>query len=182
MSKILCRVNQRQLTATRLIASTIIRRSELKTPVQEWGWSYLLRQKALGRPISPHLTIYQPQLTWMVSGFHRVSGCVMAGVLLFGGVGFAALPFNFTQFVEYVRSWHIPAVITSAFKFVVAFPIVFHTLNGIRFIGFDLAKGVDNIKAIYKSGYLVLALSAIIATAVVINAWPSNQYHGSKKY
>ncbi|KAJ1351720.1 Succinate dehydrogenase cytochrome b560 subunit, mitochondrial [Parelaphostrongylus tenuis] len=184
MSRLLCRrITPGQFTAgRRLIVTTIARRSEVKTPVQEWGWAYLQRQKALGRPIAPHLTIYQRQLTWMVSGLHRVTGCVMAGVLLFGGIGFAVLPFNFTQFVEYIRSWHIPAVITSAFKFIIAFPIIFHSLNGIRFLGFDLAKGVDNTAAIYKSGYLVLALSTIIAAFVVFNAWPSNQSHATKRH
>ncbi|KAK6745245.1 hypothetical protein RB195_011766 [Necator americanus] len=183
MSRILCRVTPRQVMTSRLIASTLVRR-DVKTPIQEWGWAYLMRQKKLGRPISPHLTVYQPQLTWMVSGLHRVTGCVMAGVLLFGSIGFAALPFNFTQFVEYIRSWHIPPIITSVFKFVIAFPIIFHTLNGIRFIGFDLAKGVDNTKAIYKSGYLVLGLSAIIAAAVVVNAWPKQccEEHTAKKH
>ncbi|PIO70665.1 putative succinate dehydrogenase, cytochrome b556 subunit [Teladorsagia circumcincta] len=175
MGKVLCRVTPRQLMTSRLIATTMVRR-DVKTPIQEWGWAYLQRQKALGRPIAPHLTVYKPQLTWMVSGAHRVTGCAMACVLLFGGVGFALLPFNFTQFVDYIRSWHIPPVITSAFKFVIAFPIIFHTLNGIRFIGFDLAKGVDNTAAIYRSGYLVLALSFIIAVAVVINAWPTNKH------
>ncbi|KHJ85741.1 succinate dehydrogenase cytochrome b subunit [Oesophagostomum dentatum] len=111
----------------------------------------------------------------MVSGFHRISGCVMAGTLLFGGVGFALLPFNFTQFVEYIRSWNLHPVITSVFKFIIAYPIAFHTLNGIRFIGFDMAKGVDNIGQIYKGGYLVLALAAIIAAYAVFNAWPTNK-------
>ncbi|KAK5971963.1 hypothetical protein GCK32_003119 [Trichostrongylus colubriformis] len=171
MGKVLCRVTPRQLMASRLIASSMVRR-DVKTPIQEWGWTYLQRQKALGRPIAPHLTVYKPQLTWMVSGFHRVTGCAMAGVLLFGGVGFALLPWNFTQFVDYIRSWNIPPVITSVFKFIIAYPIIFHTLNGIRFLGFDLAKGVENTKAIYRSGYLVLALSFIISAAVVINAWP----------
>ncbi|XGW14947.1 hypothetical protein V3C99_000883 [Haemonchus contortus] len=171
MGKVLCRVTPRQLMTSRLIASSMLRR-DVKTPIQEWGWTYLQRQKALGRPIAPHLTVYKPQLTWMVSGFHRVTGCAMAGTLLIGGVGFALAPFNFTQFVDYIRSWHIPPVVTSVFKFVIAFPIVFHTLNGIRFIGFDLAKGVENTAAIYRSGYLVLGLSFIIAAAVVINAWP----------
>ncbi|KIH52947.1 succinate dehydrogenase cytochrome b subunit [Ancylostoma duodenale] len=130
MSRILCRVTPRQVMTSRLIASTLVRR-DVKTPIQEWGWAYLQRQKALGRPISPHLTVYQPQLTWM---------------------------------------------------FVIAFPIIFHTLNGIRFIGFDLAKGVENTKQIYKTGYLVLGLSAIIAAAVVIAAWPSNEVHVAKKH
>jgi succinate dehydrogenase (ubiquinone) cytochrome b560 subunit len=54
-------------------------RKEAKTPIQEWGWQYLVRQEASGRPLSPHLGIYKPQLTWVVSGAHRILGCIMAG-------------------------------------------------------------------------------------------------------
>ncbi len=42
-------------------------------------WEYLKKQEQTGRPLSPHLSIYKPQLTWYASGFHRISGCVMAG-------------------------------------------------------------------------------------------------------
>ena len=54
------------LTPTRLLTSTGRRLEEIKTPIQQIGWEYLMKQKSLGRPISPHLTIYKPQLTWMV--------------------------------------------------------------------------------------------------------------------
>lgn len=47
--------------------------------MQEYGYAYLKQQKKLQRPISPHLTIYQPQLTWLLSGAHRFAGCLMGG-------------------------------------------------------------------------------------------------------
>lgn len=126
-----------------------------------------MRQRALKRPISPHINIYKKMITWMVSGAHRVTGCAMAGTLLLGGVGFAVLPIDFTTFVEFLRGLNLPFIIYDTLKFIVAFPIVFHTLNGIRFIRFDMAKGT-NIKAVYKSAYIVLSLSALIALYVVL--------------
>ncbi|VDP21890.1 unnamed protein product, partial [Onchocerca flexuosa] len=60
------------------LLKTSVPKQSVKTPIQEWGWDYLLRQRALKRPISPHLSVYKPQLTWMVSGFHRMTGCAMA--------------------------------------------------------------------------------------------------------
>lgn len=57
----------------------VIRYSHTKTPVQKFGWEYLMRQEASGRPLSPHLSIYKKQLTWMLSGLYRVCGCVMGG-------------------------------------------------------------------------------------------------------
>ncbi|KAI8619143.1 hypothetical protein BC830DRAFT_1105501, partial [Chytriomyces sp. MP71] len=35
------------------------------------------RSQAFKRPISPHLFIYQPQLTWGLSLFHRVTGGIL---------------------------------------------------------------------------------------------------------
>ncbi|CAG9533776.1 unnamed protein product [Cercopithifilaria johnstoni] len=161
-----CRVLSQNVPVLRLLKTSVLQQS-VKTPIQEWGWDYLLRQRALKRPISPHLSVYKPQVTWMVSGFHRMAGCAMAGTLLIGGIGFALLPLNFTTFIEFIRDLGLPWVITDTFKFIIAYPIAFHALNGIRFLAFDLAMGTD-IASVYGSGYLVLALSALIALAVVI--------------
>uniref|UniRef100_A0A914EAQ0 Succinate dehydrogenase cytochrome b560 subunit, mitochondrial n=1 Tax=Acrobeloides nanus TaxID=290746 RepID=A0A914EAQ0_9BILA len=142
---------------------------QAKTPIQEWGWKYLVRQEASGRPLSPHLSIYKPQITWFVSGAHRITGCVMAGVLLFGGIGFAALPIDFTTFIDAIQSLGLPRFVLGTFKLIIAYPIVFHTLNGIRFIGYDLAKGMD-LPTIHKTGWLVVGLSLIISLAIVLNS------------
>uniref|UniRef100_A0A0R3S0K5 Succinate dehydrogenase cytochrome b560 subunit, mitochondrial n=1 Tax=Elaeophora elaphi TaxID=1147741 RepID=A0A0R3S0K5_9BILA len=154
------------LQVLRLLKTSIPQQSA-KTPIQEWGYDYLLRQRALKRPISPHLSVYKPQVTWMVSGFHRLTGCAMGGTLLIGGIGFALLPLNFTTFIDFIRGLGLPWVVTDTFKFIIAYPIAFHALNGIRFIAFDLAMGTD-IASVYASGYAVLSLAALIALAVVI--------------
>jgi succinate dehydrogenase/fumarate reductase cytochrome b subunit len=54
--------------------------------------------------------------------------------ILLGSYGFALLPINYAQFVEYVRSVHIPGVITGIFKFFISYNIVFYALNGLRLI------------------------------------------------
>uniref|UniRef100_A0A1I8E9Z9 Succinate dehydrogenase cytochrome b560 subunit, mitochondrial n=2 Tax=Wuchereria bancrofti TaxID=6293 RepID=A0A1I8E9Z9_WUCBA len=161
-----CRALSQNVQVVRLLRTSVPQQST-KTPIQEWGWNYLLRQRALKRPISPHLAVYKPQVTWMVSGFHRMTGCAMAGTLLIGGVGFALLPLNFTTFIDFIRGLGLPWIITDIFKFIIAYPIAFHSLNGIRFIAFDLALGTD-IASVYTSGYLVLSLAALIALAVVV--------------
>lgn len=90
----------------------------------------------------------------------------ISGALLISGAGFALLPLNFTTFIDFIRGLGLPWFIIDMFKFVIAYPIAFHSLNGIRFIGFDLALGTD-IPSVYFSGYLVLSLAALIALAVV---------------
>jgi succinate dehydrogenase (ubiquinone) cytochrome b560 subunit len=49
--------------------------------------SELLRQQRLVRPKSPHLTIYEPQLTWLMSGFHRFTGCAVGAGEFFTCLG-----------------------------------------------------------------------------------------------
>ena len=39
--------------------------------------SELLRQQRKLRPTSPHIDIYQPQVTWYLSGIHRITGCAI---------------------------------------------------------------------------------------------------------
>jgi succinate dehydrogenase (ubiquinone) cytochrome b560 subunit len=37
-----------------------------------------LVEQRKNRPIAPHLSIYQPQLTWYMSAFHRFTGGAVA--------------------------------------------------------------------------------------------------------
>uniref|UniRef100_A0AC34GSA8 Succinate dehydrogenase cytochrome b560 subunit, mitochondrial n=1 Tax=Panagrolaimus sp. ES5 TaxID=591445 RepID=A0AC34GSA8_9BILA len=162
-------LNLKQVVAfSRQLQLCSSRNADARNAVQKYGWEYLVRQEKSGRPLSPHLNIYKPQLTWMLSGLHRITGCIMAGTLLVGGIAFAITPVDFTTFIEFARGLNMPTPVTAIFKFIVAFPLVFHSLNGIRFMGFDLAKGTD-IKSVYRSGWLTLGVSALIALAIVID-------------
>ncbi|CAD5222053.1 unnamed protein product [Bursaphelenchus xylophilus] len=155
---------QRCAISVRQFKTSALKPSEAKTPVQSWGYQYLKNQKALNRPIAPHLTIYKPQLTWVLSGAHRICGCLMGGTLLLGGIGFMVGPVSYAEFIEYFRG--LPAVVTAPFKFFISFNIVFYALNGLRLVGFDLAKGTD-LPTVYKSGWAVLGLSVLISLLVV---------------
>uniref|UniRef100_A0AC35TMV0 Succinate dehydrogenase cytochrome b560 subunit, mitochondrial n=1 Tax=Rhabditophanes sp. KR3021 TaxID=114890 RepID=A0AC35TMV0_9BILA len=137
-----------------------------KTPIQKYGWQYLQTQKTLRRPVSPNLGIYKVQLTMGLSGFSRISAAVMGGVLVVGGTGFALLPINFTNFVDLIKNLNLPAPILAAFKFIIAFPIIFHIFNGVRFLGYEFAYGVE-MATVYKTGYSALVMTALLATYVV---------------
>lgn len=64
---------------------------------------------------------------------------------------------------------NLPSAVTALFKWIIAFPIIFHTVNGVRFLGFDLAKGTD-LPSVYKGAYFVIGFSLLLATLVVIRA------------
>ncbi|KAL3104838.1 hypothetical protein niasHT_024037 [Heterodera trifolii] len=152
-----------------------------KTPVQEFGFEYLKRQMNLGRPLSPHLQIYKPQLTWVMSGVHRILACIMSGALLVGVFVFGICSVDFTSFAERLNSWNLWRPVTNSVKFVIAFPLVYHILNGIRFMAFDMAKGTE-LASVYRSGYLVIGLSTLISLLIVANSKHLTKEQFQQKY
>ncbi|KAI8373764.1 hypothetical protein BD560DRAFT_394311 [Blakeslea trispora] len=125
--------------------------------------SELLRQQRKVRPVSPHLTIYQPQVTWYLSGLHRITGAAAGGAFYLGALAYLAAP----AFGVHVDT---AAIISSAAaapvaakvlaKTAVAAPFVFHSLNGIRHLAWDACKLID-IKSVYTTGYAVIGGTAI---------------------
>ncbi|KAK9701175.1 Succinate dehydrogenase/Fumarate reductase transmembrane subunit [Popillia japonica] len=94
----------------------------------------------LGRPLSPHLTIYKPQLTSMLSITHRGAGMALGGYLSIG-TGW------FTHFI---------------LKMSIALPLCYHYINGIRHLSWDMGK-LLTLKQVYSSAYAVLALTIVSA-------------------
>ncbi|KAJ1081438.1 hypothetical protein NDU88_001620 [Pleurodeles waltl] len=117
----------------------------------------------LNRPLSPHIKIYRWSLPMAMSISHRGTGVAMtAGVSLFG-VAALLLPGDFASYLDLVKSLSLgPALIYSA-KFALAFPLMYHTWNGIRHLAWDLGKGLK-IPQVYQSAYIVLTLT-LLSTA-----------------
>jgi succinate dehydrogenase (ubiquinone) cytochrome b560 subunit len=67
----------------------------LKVPVASASHAAALRDNEtfdaknarLGRPQSPHLTIYRPQITTILSLTHRGAGIVLGGIVTVWGIG-----------------------------------------------------------------------------------------------
>ncbi|CAB1317083.1 unnamed protein product [Coregonus sp. 'balchen'] len=51
-------------------------------------------------------------------------------------------------------------------KFGIAFPVSYHTLNGIRHLFWDSGKGFK-IPEVYRSGYVVIVLSILTSIAAI---------------
>ncbi len=118
--------------------------------------------------MSPHLTIYKPQLTALLSVTHRATGIVNACVLYSIAVSQYCYSGTFPAFLMQVQELPFlgPAIIMSA-KFCLAWPVCFHMLNGIRHLFWDMGYGF-HMPDLYKSGYAVAALSVVLA-AIVAN-------------
>ena len=119
------------------------------------------------RPLSPHLQIYKPQLTSLLSILHRATGVALSigSVILVSWV--VALSLGETAYSSYsmiINNWFGKFVI-----FGFTFGLFYHLSNGIRHLFWDAGYGYD-LKVAYTSGTLVIitSLTLTIATLFIV--------------
>ena len=115
------------------------------------------------RPLSPHLQVYKPQITSVMSIMHRVTGVVLAVgsfVLAAWLVAAAGSQKAYGAFAALAGS---PVGKLALFAFSAC--LVYHFLNGLRHLAWDTGRGYD-IPKVYASGYTVLALSVALTAAL----------------
>jgi len=116
------------------------------------------------RPLSPHLQVYKPQLTSVLSILHRATGIALAvgTLLLVWWLVAAATGENaFADVQAFIGSW-IGKLLLLGWSFA----IFYHTCNGIRHLFWDVGRGYE-LETAYATGRIVVA-AAIILT---IGAW-----------
>ena len=115
------------------------------------------------KPLSPHLSIYKPQITSIMSISHRLSGIFQS----FGNV----MIFIFFIFILAEEKYYNLAMfffnsyLGIAFTFLYIFSLCYHACNGIRHLIWDLGYGFE-LKNVYISGYFTIAISLILNTLV----------------
>jgi succinate dehydrogenase / fumarate reductase, cytochrome b subunit len=124
-----------------------------------------IQKSAQKRPMSPHLQIYKPQITSVMSILHRITGCALSvGLLMFLWfiAAIAGGPESYSFFVSFSSSFLGIIVI---FGFVLA--LSYHLCNGIRHLAWDLGFGYD-IKTVTKTGYVVLVSASLVSVFTFI--------------
>ncbi|KAF8536414.1 mitochondrial succinate dehydrogenase subunit C [Trichophaea hybrida] len=164
-TKLSTRTPATSLLIPRAVASSIQTRStatSTSNTTSAEAYSLLVAQRK-ARPIAPHLSIYQPQLTWYMSSANRVTGVMLAGSVYLFGISYAVAPLVGLH-VESASIAAAFAALPVAAKFVVkgtlALPFVFHSLNGLRHLTWDTARELT-LKGVYRTGYAVLAVTAV---------------------
>ncbi len=125
------------------------------------------KNEVFSRPLSPHLTIYRPQLTSMLSILHRITGAALAvgTVVLMGWLWAAAYnPECFTGIHTFLTG-----IIGRLLLIGWTFAFYFHFCNGIRHLFWDMGKGFE-IHVAYRSGWLVIAASLFFTISTWIGA------------
>lgn len=108
------------------------------------------------RPLSPHLGIYKPQITSVLSILHRATGVALyIGAFVLAGF-IITLGYGESGFSKAIEVFNIPAV--SVVLFGLLFCLYYHLCNGIRHLMWDIGKGFDLV-SVTVSGLLVLFVS-----------------------
>lgn len=113
------------------------------------------------RPLSPHLQVYRPQLTSVLSILHRATGIALTlgALYLATWVVFAsASPATYATFQNFNASV-VGRIVLGGWLFC----LFYHLFNGIRHLFWDAGYGFE-LKDAYRSGWLVVAAS-LVATA-----------------
>jgi len=114
------------------------------------------------RPLSPHLQVYKPQLTSVLSITHRLTGIALAVgtlVLVWWIAAVAAGPEALGTVNAFLGSW-LGIFLLAGWSFA----LFYHLLNGIRHLFWDIGMGLE-LKSAYASGWLVVA-GALALTAI----------------
>ena len=122
---------------------------------------------ATKRPLSPHLQIYRPQLTSVLSITHRLTGFALSLVILLSPaiLYFLTLSKNsHTLVMNMFQNSFVKLVL-----FLAIFGLSYHLCNGIRHLAWDAGYGLD-LDSSYKSGYAVVAISLGITLLVVLTS------------
>jgi succinate dehydrogenase (ubiquinone) cytochrome b560 subunit len=119
---------------------------------------------AIGRPNSPWW-IYRPHLPMLTSLCHRATGIAMGVAFYALSIGVFVAPGDFPSYVEFIKNLHLSPLLLFPAKTIVAFPLVYHYINGLRHLTWDAGHGYE-LKTQYKSGTIIV-ISAITVSALL---------------
>jgi succinate dehydrogenase / fumarate reductase cytochrome b subunit len=117
------------------------------------------------RPLSPHLQIYKPQLTSVLSILHRITGVALAVgtlALVCWLVAAATGPAAFDRAQSIAGAWYGQVLL-----FGWAFALFYHLMNGIRHLAWDAGFGYE-LKQAYFTGWLAVTLSVLLTLAAFL--------------
>lgn len=133
----------------------------------------LLVNQRLSRPLSPHLTIYRPQITSVLSVLQRLTGLSLSAAFTLFPILYLAsttlgLPDLDSISAESLAAsfGSLPWLVKSAVKFGVGWVFCFHGLNSLRFLAWSFAWGLEN-RMVARSGWGVVLGSVLGAVGLV---------------
>lgn len=120
------------------------------------------------RPVSPHLLIYRPQITWYLSSLNRITGSLLSGGFYIFGTAYLASPlFGWHLESASMAEWFggLNSIVKGGIKFAIAMPFCFHSWNGIRHLVWDMGREFSN-RQVQVTGWIVVGVSVVSASVL----------------
>ncbi|MEM7243603.1 MAG: succinate dehydrogenase, cytochrome b556 subunit [Pseudomonadota bacterium] len=120
------------------------------------------------RPLSPHLSVYRPQMSSVSSIFIRITGVALAGsvlllvlwlLLVFGG------PEKYAAY-----AWIFSSNLVSLIWVASLWALIYHTLGGLRHLVFDMGYGFD-LRTADLMGWGMFGLSFLLTAILVFGVF-----------
>jgi succinate dehydrogenase / fumarate reductase cytochrome b subunit len=111
------------------------------------------------RPVSPHIQIYRPMLTYVMSGFHRVTGFVLYfgfALVAWWLLAAASGPNAYANF-----EWFTGSILGEIVLMGYTWALIHHSLGGIRHLIWDLIYGFE------PADREMFALATIVGSLVI---------------
>lgn len=108
------------------------------------------------RPLSPHLQVYRPQLTSVLSIVHRFTGIALSLGTIPLVIWLGAIAMGQGSYLTVSVWFASPFGVTMMLGW--AFCFYFHLANGIRHLFWDMGWGYE-LKDVYRSGWGVVGLT-----------------------
>ncbi len=119
------------------------------------------------RPLSPHLQVYRPQLTSVLSILHRLTGIVLSLGSVLVVVWLLALAAGPESFERIGSVLSFPLLQLLLVGWTAA--LFYHLLNGIRHLLWD-AGWMLELPSVYASGWLVV-FGTVMLTLLAWGVW-----------
>ena len=111
------------------------------------------------RPLSPHLTVYKPQITSVLSIFHRITGAGLAVstvLVVFWLASLAIGEVTLKGFNNFLNNPFIIMVLVSSL-----WALWYHFCTGLRHLYWDMGYGYD-LKSVTISGWMAVIFSFVL--------------------
>lgn len=117
------------------------------------------------RPLSPHLSIYRPQMTSISSIFVRITGTgLVVGALLvvWWFLAAATSPEYFATADAVITSWFGDLVMALS-----VWALWYHALGGLRHLYWDTGRGLE-VEFAEKLGLVMIVLSVVLTVLTLL--------------
>ena len=120
------------------------------------------------RPLSPHLQVYRPMYTMVLSISHRASGVFQSVGMLLLAYWLVAAASGAEAYAKAAKFFGHPLVKLAIAAWIVAF--WYHLFAGIRHLVWDAGYGFEKQTA-RRSGQLIVLLAALASLFTLALAW-----------